>query len=258
MFSSENTTKQIQESGVDTAIISFGATEQFGPYLPMNLDNLLAEKYAKHYGDILNAYVLPLIPFNTSEEHSSYIGTVSLSPSVLMMLTEEIVQGLACQGFKKIVIVTGHGGANWISACVKHLNYKYKEMLIVFAHQNSWDSWNEANEKAGLNKRNEVHGGLSSVCTALYLCPENVDLASIKSFGQDISFEMNQFMDYVGWEKITKDGSWGRFELTDEMTPEELQDRGRILWTAFLEKQGKVLKKHLEESYKLKFGRTLE
>lgn len=95
----------------------------------MDIDNLLAEMYARHYGEILNAYVLPIIPFNTSEEHTSFRGTISLSPSILMALTEEIIQGLINQGFKKFVIVTGHGGANWISACVKHLNYSLRTVV---------------------------------------------------------------------------------------------------------------------------------
>lgn len=95
----------------------------------MDIDNLLAEMYARHYGEILNAYVLPIIPFNTSEEHTSFRGTISLSPSILMALTEEIIQGLINQGFKKFVIVTGHGGANWISACVKPLNYSLRTVV---------------------------------------------------------------------------------------------------------------------------------
>lgn len=39
MLSSENTSKQLIESNIDTAIVSFGATEQFGPFLPMDIDN---------------------------------------------------------------------------------------------------------------------------------------------------------------------------------------------------------------------------
>jgi creatinine amidohydrolase len=131
MLSSKNTTKQLSDNHMDTAIISFGSTEQFGPHLR----------------------------------------------SILMAITEAIVQGLINQGFKKFVIVTGQGGANWISPCIKHLNYKYKDVIIVFAHQNSGDSWKEVNEKAGFSGENEVHGGLSSVCTVLYLCPDLVDFS---------------------------------------------------------------------------------
>ncbi|WP_314589968.1 creatininase family protein [Paenibacillus terrigena] len=71
MLSFKNTTTEISNSGIDTVVLSVGATEQFGPNLPMHLDTLIAELYADAYGRELNAYVLPTIPFNTSEEHAT-------------------------------------------------------------------------------------------------------------------------------------------------------------------------------------------
>ena len=41
MLSYHNSTKQLVESNIDTAIISVGSTEQCGPYLPFHLDTLL-------------------------------------------------------------------------------------------------------------------------------------------------------------------------------------------------------------------------
>ena len=43
MLSYKNSTKVIQDSQTVTAILSVGATEQFGQYLPMHLDTLIAE-----------------------------------------------------------------------------------------------------------------------------------------------------------------------------------------------------------------------
>lgn len=67
MLSYHNSTKQLVESGVDTAIISVGSTEQCGPYLPFHLDTLLAQYFSEAWGKVLNAYVLPTLPFNTAE-----------------------------------------------------------------------------------------------------------------------------------------------------------------------------------------------
>jgi len=81
-----NTTTELSDNQIDTAVISVGATEQFGPYLPMHLDTLIAEKYAEAYGGVLNAYVLPTLPFNTSEDHANYKGTVTVSPLNILIL----------------------------------------------------------------------------------------------------------------------------------------------------------------------------
>lgn len=80
MLSYKNTTTEVAASGIDTVIISVGATEQFGPFLPMHLDTLIAELYAESYGKALNAYVLPTLPFNTSEEHANCKGNGNGQP----------------------------------------------------------------------------------------------------------------------------------------------------------------------------------
>ncbi len=71
VYSYKNSTKKLSDAGIDTAIIPVGATEQCGPHLPLHLDTLVADYYARAYGEILHAYVLPTLPFNTSEEHAS-------------------------------------------------------------------------------------------------------------------------------------------------------------------------------------------
>jgi creatinine amidohydrolase len=133
VFSANNSTTEISESGTDTAIVSVGATEQCGPHLPLNLDTLLAGYYARAWGEVLGAYVLPTMPFNTSEEHASFKGTVSLSPAMLML--EEIVEGLRDQGFRKQVLTVGHGGSLWLGAFVKHVNRRLEDIVLVDAHR---------------------------------------------------------------------------------------------------------------------------
>lgn len=257
MLTSHNTTMQLTQSGTDIALISFGSTEQFGPYLPMHIDTLLAEMYANHYGKALNAYVLPVIPFNTSEEHAHFRGTITLSPQLLSMMVEEIITVLMRQGFKQFVLTSGHGGANWINSCVKHLNYKYPNILLVHAHANVEHAWRDASDATNFPDTNEIHGGLFGLCTALYLCPDLIDYAAIPSFGVAIVPELNQFMDYMGWERFTSDGSWGRYERNATVTKEVLAERGRVFWETFVTEQSEVLKQHLAEAYWHKFGTDL-
>ena len=114
MFSVNNSTEELFRAGIDTAIISVGATEQCGPNLPLHLDTLVAAHFARAWGKALDAYVLPTMPFNTCEEHASFKGTVSLTPTTVMLVLEEIVWGLREQGFRKQVLKVGHGGSLWV------------------------------------------------------------------------------------------------------------------------------------------------
>jgi ABC-type enterochelin transport system ATPase subunit len=89
----------------------------------------------------LGAYVLPTLPFNTSEEHASFKGTVSLRPSTLMLVLEEVVGELRIQGFRKQVLTVGHSGALWVGAFVKHVNRRFGDVVVVDAHRGCGPVW---------------------------------------------------------------------------------------------------------------------
>jgi len=243
MLNFKNSTTEVSDSGTDIAILSVGATEQFGPYLPMHLDTLIAEKYAEHYGEVLNAYVLPTIPFNTSEEHANCKGTITVSPTVLTTMLEEIIVNLNRQGFKKFVLCNGHGGAYWESSFVKHMNYKYPELLVITTYR--YLAWEEALEEVNLEGHNEMHAGLLSVCAAMWLCPE---LVKLESMGSDVPPENRKFADYIFWDKLTEDGCWGKFDK-ETYSPNQLAEIGEKFWTSFISKRGENLKDILEEAY---------
>ena len=248
MFSINNSTKELSEAGVDTAIVSVGATEQCGPHLPLNLDTLTAEYYARAWGEVLDAYVLPSLPFNTSEEHASFTGTVSLSPSTVMLVMEEIVTGLRRQGFRKQVLTVGHGGSLWVGAFLKHINRLFDDVVMVDAHWGASPVWEAALRRAGLAGRGELHGGAVSRALALYLAPGSVTEGA---YGEQVPEGLEAYADYVGWEKVAPDGSWGSYEPSvDEKVG--TAEAGRTLLEHFVEEQGKRLKKHLEEACRIK------
>lgn len=251
MLSYKNTTTEVAASGVDTVIISVGATEQFGPFLPMHLDTLIAELYAESYGKALNAYVLPTLPFNTSEEHANCKGTVTVSPNILTAMIEDMITNLARQGFTKFVVCNGHGGAYWEAAFVKHINYKYPELLLISPNHNTHHAWTEAAAQAGLEELDEMHAGLLSVCTAMWLCPERVQT---KSMGSNIPADNRLYADYMGWDKLTADGCWGKFE-EGSYTDQELSEKGRLFWETFIHKRSEGLHQILEEAYRRKMAK---
>lgn len=246
MLSYKNSTKVIQDSQTVTTILSVGATEQFGPYLPMHLDTLIAEHQAAVFGERLNAYVLPTLPFNTSEEHANRIGTVTVSPTAIALMLEEIIDNLHRQGFTRFVLCNGHGGAYWESAFVKQINFKYPELVVITTHR--YRAFEEALSAAGLAGLNERHGGLLSVATAMWLCPELVDL---QPMGGDVPLPYYPVADYVFWDQLTTDGCWGSFE-PGVYSPDELATIGETFWTTFTEKRAEHLKETLMTAVRLR------
>ncbi|RLQ92769.1 creatininase family protein [Planomicrobium sp. Y74] len=248
MLSYRSSTAEIEASGTETAILSVGATEQFGPYLPMHLDTLIAEKYAEAFGKTLNAYILPTLPFNTSEEHANCKGTITVSPAVLSAMLEEIIVNLARQGFNKFVLCNGHGGAYWESAFVKQINYKYPDLVLITTHRHL--AWEEALQHSGLQGLDEMHAGLLSVSTAMWLCPNIVEM---KSMGSDVPRENKKFADYIFWDKLTEDGCWGKFE-DDKFTSAQLAEVGEKFWTFYIGKRSENLKTILDDAFRMKMS----
>lgn len=248
MLSERSSTKDLSDAGADTAIVSVGATEQCGPNLPLNLDTLVAGYYARAWGEALGAYVLPTLPFNTSEEHASFAGTVSLSPSTVMLVLEEVVAEMREQGFRKQVLTVGHGGALWTGAFLKHVNRRFGDAVVVDAHRGAEEAWEEALRRAGLAGRGEVHGGAVSRALALHLAPGSV---SEGAYGTVVPERLGQFADYAGWERLAPDGSWGRYD-PDADAGVATAEAGRTLLEAFVALQGERLKEHLAGACRLK------
>lgn len=247
MLSYRNSWKQLSESSSDTAIISVGSTEQCGPCLPLHLDTLVAEYFAHAWGELLEAYVLPTLPFNTAEEHSSFRGTITLRPETVMAVLGEIVADLREYGFRKQVLTVGHGGSYWRAPFLKDINRRFSDIVLLDAHQGGDAVWEEALERAGLGGRNELHGGAQSRALALFLAP---DCVLEGDFGRAVPGPMTQYADYVTWDRITTDGSWGKYSSADALIA--TADAGRRLLEHFVRVQGLRLKTRLAEAARLK------
>jgi creatinine amidohydrolase len=247
MVSFRHSTREISETDIETAIISVGATEQCGPYLPLHIDTLCAEYFARAWGEVLNAYVLPTLPFNTSEEHAPFKGTITLRPTTVMQVLEEIVAILRRQEFRKQVLTVGHGGSWWLGAFIKDMNWQYEDIVLVNAHSGADPIWYEALQKAGLAGRGELHGGAVSRALALYLAPESV---SEGEYGRQVGEELVEYSGYMTWDKITPDGSWGQYSQADRSIA--TAEAGRTLLEYFVTHHGPRLKEHLEKACLLK------
>ena len=107
--------KSLIEAGC-LAILPTGCTEQQGPHLPVDFDTWFAEsvaleaaQYAAHIHD-LRALVLPALPFGPTPEHRGFgSGYVDIPHSVHEECVYFVLESLAEQGFRKILIWRGCG-----------------------------------------------------------------------------------------------------------------------------------------------------
>ncbi len=95
-------------------ILPIGAIEQHGPHLPLHTDCLVAEAVLERTLLLLPeqspVWVLPTLAYTKSNEHLGFAGTIALEATTLIDTLMQIASGLAASGFKRLVLLNGHGG----------------------------------------------------------------------------------------------------------------------------------------------------
>jgi creatinine amidohydrolase len=95
------------------AVLPVGATEQHGPHLPLGTDSInvdaLCVQAAQREPDV---YVLPCVPYGVSHNHIDFQGTLTLQPETLIAVVVDVIRSLCGHGFRRVLIVNGHGGNN--------------------------------------------------------------------------------------------------------------------------------------------------
>src|ERR1035437_5531169 len=113
MFFSDNCYSVLNQNAKQKVILlPLGATEQHGPHLPVSTDTSIVSQVALAAEKQLPDDILlcPTLPFGSSHHHLSFGGTISISITTYTQLMIELVESLLQKGFRRIVLLNGHGG----------------------------------------------------------------------------------------------------------------------------------------------------
>ena len=147
-------------------VIPVGSLEVHGPHLPLGTDGLVIHKLALEVAKIEKIVVLPPLYYAYVPENRHFPGTISLTAETFHKLLEEICDELGRMGFKKIVILNGHGGNIVpISLFVRELLWKRKGYK-VYAINSPWGCIQDEIEKI---RESEIVGHAGEIETSLVL-----------------------------------------------------------------------------------------
>jgi creatinine amidohydrolase len=93
----------------DRAILPLGSTEQHAQ-LSLSVDSILSERVAVEAAEPLGIPVFPVVAYGITPYFLAYPGTISLRQETYIRIVRDILDGLRLQGFRRILIVNGHGG----------------------------------------------------------------------------------------------------------------------------------------------------
>ncbi|MEJ2204096.1 MAG: creatininase family protein [Gemmatimonadota bacterium] len=93
----------------DRCVLPLGSTEQHA-YLSLAVDAILAERVAVDAARPLGVPVFPVVPYGLAPYFMGYPGTVTLKEDTHAALLTDILDSLYRPGFRRILVVNGHGG----------------------------------------------------------------------------------------------------------------------------------------------------
>ena len=102
--------KDAVKKSSQTVIIPIGVFEKHGPHMPLGTDLYTAREIAVRAAEIEYAVVFPWYYFSQINEARQQPGTIAYSPELIWRILQETLDELNRNGFKKIILINGHGG----------------------------------------------------------------------------------------------------------------------------------------------------
>jgi len=159
-------------------VLPTGATEQHGPHLPCAVDTVIAAGVVGHalarLPDSVPAYAMAPITYGKSEEHLHFPGTVTLTGETLLATMNEIGESVYRAGFRKLLIVNGHGGQPQVmEMSARELRLRHGDFIVVPSF--TWRVPHVAGQfMSDKEKKLAMHAGHAETALMLALAPDTV------------------------------------------------------------------------------------
>ena len=121
----------------DRLMLVLGATEQHG-YISIGADVKIPLSLADAASQQSGVLVAPPLNFGCSSYFTKFPGTISLRVKTLVDVVEDMVRSLYGQGFKRLLVVNGHGGNKPVKTSLGELVNELQGLKI------GWYDWYES------------------------------------------------------------------------------------------------------------------
>jgi creatinine amidohydrolase len=166
------------EKAAHTAILPIGVLEKHGPHAPIGSDLIHVREWSSRVAKREYAVVFPDYFYGQIYEARHQPGTFALPSRLIWELLDATCEEIARNGFKKILLVNGHGGnPNFLRFFVQSQLERRRDYVVYF--------YDPAPEPALTEKMNKMrksdpagdqHGGERETSTLLYLRPDLVQM----------------------------------------------------------------------------------
>jgi creatinine amidohydrolase len=115
----------------DRCILPLGSVEQHG-YISLCTDQILAENISLEAAEPLGIPVFPALPYGLAPYFQAYPGSMTLRVDTYVRLVRDLLDSLRRSGFRRVLIVNGHGGNQPAAALAMEYSMDHPEMRLKF------------------------------------------------------------------------------------------------------------------------------
>ena len=121
----------------DRAVVPLGSTEQHA-YLSLSVDSILSDRVAVDAAEPLGIPVFPVMAYGLTPYFRAFPGTISLRMDTYIRLIRDLLDNLHGSGFRRILLVNGHGGNAPADAVATEWMADHSETRVKF--HNWWNA----------------------------------------------------------------------------------------------------------------------
>ena len=171
------------ERSSQTCILPIGILEKHGPHAPIGSDLIHVREWAARATKKEYAVVFPDYFYGQIYEARHQPGTFALPSKLVLELLDATCAEIARNGFKKIVIINGHGGnPNLLNFFIQSQLEKRRDYAVYFFQPGSDTAYQrKLNQLHKSDPAGDQHAGERETSTLLYLRPDLVKMDSAKN-----------------------------------------------------------------------------
>ncbi len=154
---------------IRTVLVPFGSLEPHG-VIPSGTDSLAPEAMARDIAARVDALIAPTLNYGMTDAMKAFPGAVSIPSETYAPFAEAVLDNLAANGFKNIIVLNGHGGntAALNAAATRVANARRVRVLVV-----NW--WTLADDiTKAVFKQNGGHAGNNETAYIQAFLPEHI------------------------------------------------------------------------------------
>ncbi len=207
-------------------LIPIGHTEQHGHHLPLSTDTLIIGAIGRGTAEAApdEAVCLPPFPYGASTHRPSFAGTLNAGGRAFEDFWLAVVDVLATRGFRKMYLMSGHGGnCSFLVNVVKYAGERHRRIFCATAwlHTNGHIAGPVLTSTRLSGRGGMGHAGELETAMILALRP---DLAHMERVVDEMDFVATEsyYMDWIEggalvanppWDDDTATGAYGAGSL---------------------------------------------